>query len=239
MKLEDLVRELRRTLNDFGPYIATDEEWVDDDADMLWKNAELTTYIQRAEEEYTRRYPIPDDTTAAVCTVTVTATQPYVTLDPRVLQVDRIKLSTGTKAIKRITVDELDETLAESWEAEAGEPTHYIFEHHELRLRLYPIPTTTGTAALRVGRKALRPLRWDYNHRHPEIPENHHLLLLDWAAHLAYLKDDTEDTYDVKRAGTFRDIFNANVGGDISVKAQEARRQLAGTRVPRTRAYDR
>ena len=239
MKIEDIVREIRTTLNDFGPYIASDEEWLDDDADMLWKNAELTSYLSRAEEEYCRRYPIPDNASAEVCSAVVTATQAYITLDPRVLQVNQVMLSTGTKPLQRITLDELDEVRPELWQTETGEPTHYIFEDHTLQLRLYPIPITTGTAALRVGRRPLRTLRWDYNHRHPEIPERHHRLLEDWAVHLAYLKEDTELTYDVKRAGTFRDIFNANIGGDISVKAEEARRQLAGTRVPRTRAYDR
>jgi len=238
VKLEPLVRHLRSKLLDFGTYVATDEEWIDDDADMLWKNEELVLYLQRAEEEFCRRYPIMDRTTAAVCQATVTLADPIVVLDPRVLQVDRIKLSTGTQFLKQIFLTELEEVIPDTWEAETGEPTHFIEDWERNKLRLYPIPITTGTADMHVGRNPLRALKWDFNNRSPEIPEVSHAHLLDWALYLAYLKDDTEETADVKRAMTFRDLFNDNVGGDISVKAMEARRHHAA-RPPRTRAYDR
>lgn len=239
MKTEELIHDMRTTLVDWGPYGPDVNTWKTDDADMLWSNVELADYLRRAEEEYCRRYPIRDVTTAAVCQATVTAADPVVALDPRVLEVTYVKLSTGTKPLSRITVEELVEVVPETWDTENGEPTNYINEVQHLQLRLWPIPTTSGTAALHVGRKPLNNLSWKFPHREPEIPERHHPLLLDWALHLAYQKDDTEETFDVKRMGMFRDIFNSNVGGDISAKAEEARRQLAGTRRPRTTAQYR
>lgn len=239
MKIEDLIHDMRTTLVDWGPYGPTVNNWKTDDADMLWSNVELADYLRRAEDEYCRRYPIRDNTTVEICQATVTAASDYFVVDPRVLEITHVRLSTGTKPLRRITVDELDEVLPETWETENGEPTSYILEDHSLRVRLYPIPTVSGTAALRVGRKPINNINWKFPHREPEIPERHHPLLVDWALHLAYQKDDTEETFDVKRAGMFRDIFNSNVGGDISVKAEEARRQLSGTRVHRTRAYYR
>lgn len=233
VNIETLVTHLRTRLNDFGPYLRSSSDWMNDDADMFWTNEELTDYLNQAQKEYTRRFPIKDSQTAAVCQIAVVAGTSVYTYHESILDIHRAKLASDTYPLTIITAPELDEVF-DDWESTTGTPTHFIMHADTGKLQLYPIPSANDTLNLQVGRRALEALDWDFSNRDPEVPEAHQWCLIDWASHLAYLKEDTEATFKPDRSEYFRAKFDHDVGGDMSYKAAEARHQTATRRVTRT-----
>ncbi len=80
-------------------------------------------------------------------------------------------------------------------------------------LRVYPAPSAAvagDIVYLRVVRKPLLPFVATRLNVYPEIPEDHHLEMLDWAAYLA-LRIVDQDAGDAKRALEFRTSFEAHV----------------------------
>jgi hypothetical protein len=222
-------------LQDFGPYSASDQNWMSDDADMLWKNDELADYLHEAQTEYTRLFPIKDKTTAAVCNLSLVASTSDYAIHDSIFEIDRVTLSGVEGTLDRYYSWELDEVREQTWEGETGEPTGYLLDLDNRQIRFYPTPTATYTATLWVRRKPLLALEWTRNHRNLEIPEDDQLFLLHYAAHLAYLKDDTEETQDLGKSEHFRQLFYEHLGADVTVQQARIRAATQGRpRVSRT-----
>ena len=80
-------------------------------------------------------------------------------------------------------------------------------------LRVYPAPSATQAGSvvkLRVLRKPIEELRLTNGGAVPEIPEDHHLEMLDWAAYLA-LRIVDDDAGSPARAKEFAASFDAHV----------------------------
>jgi hypothetical protein len=83
----------------------------------------------------------------------------------------------------------------------------------QVNLRVYPTPAAAQTGAvlrLRVLRKPIQKLVLGANSMTPEIPEDHHIEMLDWAAYLA-LRIVDDDAGSAKRAGEFAATFEKHV----------------------------
>lgn len=223
LTLRDLVTRARHLLDDLPGDVADPCAWEEDDTGLLWSNAQLVYWCNEAEQEFARRRPIEDEDTAAICQISVVASTATYTLDPRILYVDRAKLAAEDRQLEKTSSLELDEWKLD-WEDLEATPTHYVEDRTGHKLRLYPTPDAADTLNLVVGRLPLTDMLWTQRYTvNPEIQAHHHMELLDWVAHRAYLKRDSE-TYDPAKSATHLGLFESRVGPRPSAALEQARR---------------
>lgn len=198
----------------------------------LWSDPELLRYLNYAEVQACRRSDLivdavtaNDSGTAAtastagqrpLCTVTLTAGQAVYNLSPKVLKVKRCQIYGMEYPLQGpLTYYELDERSV-GWigtsgtvgtAASGGFPSSFLNEPGNT-ITFVLAPSATGTAILTVSRLPLLSFTLQTS---PEIPEVYHVGLMDWAAHLAYSKNDAE-TYNPVRAKDYEDKFTRQFG---------------------------
>lgn len=227
MKLSDLIDELRNNIL----YDRSDS--VSGDPDQLWTDATLVRYINEAQRRFaTRGLVIRDNTTPDVTKVTLVAGVTEYTLHPAVLAVLSAKVSTAQRDLVRTghsvlntystpTTDNWDLSVLETMPP--GNPLAYTTDETlgedddgafaAVVLRIYPEPDADAagtTINLRVVRKPLDDLTASNLSAVPEIPVDHHLEMLDWAAHLA-LRIVDHDAGNARRSAEFAASFEAHV----------------------------
>jgi hypothetical protein len=206
--LLDLVQQLRLRLDDTGGDTGTPPTGYTfyheyDDSGCLWGNAELTRLLNEAETEFCRRVPICDATTFRVQTVPGTAVYE---LDPVILAVERVYSATQQRALRK-TFHEANDQCPAFFTA-----TRYQESLHDHHLMILGTPTTVETLQLTVRRLPLEPLLWaDRKTQEPEILAPWHYALIDYAAHLAWLKNDA-DTLSLERSVAALQVFDRLVG---------------------------
>jgi len=115
--------------------------------------------------------------------------------------------------LTKTTRAELDRTRFR-WEGKTAtlRPMEYIEDADEYSLRLVDTPDQTFTLRLTVGRMPLNDMLWcDRLDDFLEISNRHHLDLLDWMAHEAYQKRDSQ-TLNLPLASAYADQFTDKVG---------------------------
>ena len=199
---------------------------LDDSAEpYLWADDELLGYLSRAEAEAAVRAGLlPFDTRDADPVIapiaTVAGTREYA-LDPRVLRLDRAWLADDNRRLAVIGEDEMDRASGGDWETLAGTPVTAVLWAD--RLRLVPIPDAAGTLHGSGVRLPAGPLTLEGA---PEIAPVFHLDLVDWALHLAYLKNDAETLNREKAADAaarFERVFGPRLTADQYRKRHERR----------------
>lgn len=221
MNLGELLDELRNNiLHDRSDRVAGS-------SDYLWTDATLTRYINEAQRRFARKgLVIRDSKTTDCCEVTLVAGQTEYTLHPSVIAVVSAKVAGDTADMRRVghsvldTVQPPDTLFFDVNQLAALAPSKpYAFTTDEtvvsdendskgvVSLRVFPAPSAAYDGIkvyLRVVRLPLDILR---NARDvPEIPEDHHLEMLDWAAYLALRIVDV-DAGNPARAHEFRSLF--------------------------------
>lgn len=226
-------------------------------APQLWTDTELLRFLNYAEVQACRRaHLIIDATTAAdygtaatastggtagtngirsLCAVPIVADQATYNLSPKILQIKRCQLSSMAYPLKGpVSYPELDE-LFSGWKGTGGEvstagtggsPSVFLNEPGNT-LTLVRGPSATDTAYLVVSRLPL----WSFTlQTSPEIDEQYHIGLCDWAAHLAFLKPDSEtlnaklsDVYASKFIEQFGDLPDAYIQRIRKVISQKQR----------------
>ena len=229
MNLEELVDELRNNiLSDVSDAIEGES-----DPDQLWTDATLVRYINEAQRRLaTRGFVIKDSTTSEVVNVTIEeGTTDYV-LHPSIIAVASARISTETKDLIRTGHSVLNAYISptqDNWDLSQletlppGQPVAYTTDesvgeddegtYSAVTMRVYPVPDANadGTVIkLRVFRKPLDDLSVNNLSAVPEVPVDHHLDMLDWAAYLALRKVDIDAGND-KRADKFAASFEAHV----------------------------
>jgi hypothetical protein len=234
VKLSELLDELRTNiLNDRS-------DRIDGTSDYLWTDTTLIRYINEAQRRFARRsFVIRDSTTAEVCDVTLVAGTTEYTLHPSVLSVLSAKIEDASADLIRVGHCVLGDFVnanaeiynpAQLGAINPGNPIAYttdetIGEDDEgtiaaVTLRVYPEPDAgaAGTVIkLRVVRLPIDHLTSGSMSAIPEIPADHHLEMLDWAAYLA-LRIVDQDAGSPKRAADFAASFEQHV--------QDAKRQV-------------
>jgi hypothetical protein len=110
----------------------------------------------------------------------------------------------------------LDEVEGEEWEARTADVPVACYEVGG-RLRFYPIPTTTGVVIAQGFCTPAEPMVDDDDS--PDwLPPRLHEKLVDWALHVAYLKQDA-DTFDPKAAEKYAAEFERTFGPRPDEKA--------------------
>lgn len=227
MNLRDLLDELRvGMLND-----ATDR--VAGTSDYLWTDARLVRYINEAQRRFAvQGLVIRDNRTPEVTQITLVAGQQDYPLHESVIAVMSARKATDLVDLRRVghamlsTVGMPNDTWYDpvSYTGMApGSPQAYSTEEgltdqlgdtwSQATIRFYPVPdaAAAGTVIkLQVVRKPLDELTVGDLSASPEIPEDHHLEMLDWAAYLA-LRIVDDDAGNPKRAADFAQSFEAHV----------------------------
>ena len=199
---------------------------LDDSAEpYLWADDELLGYLSRAEAEAAVRASLlPFDTRDAdpvVAPIAVVAGTREYPLDARVLRVDRAWLADTNRRLALFGEDELDRMGPGDWESLTGTPVYGV--RWADRIRLSPIPEAPGTLHASGVRLPAGELTLDGA---PEIAPVFHLDLVDWALHLAYLKNDAETLNREKAADAaarFERVFGPRLTADQYRKRHERR----------------
>lgn len=227
MTLGDLLIELRSNiLHDRSDQIAGA-------SDYLWSDATLVNYINEAQRRFARKSLIlRDGVTPEVTQVTLKSGVIEYQLHESVLAVLSAHLDGDTADLARAGHSALDTYRvpdayffdpAQLASLPPGKPVAYATDEYlgfddagsvsVPMLRLYPAPDAAHAgvvARLRVVRLPIDRLDLDHLTRVPEIPEDHHLEMLDWAAYLA-LRIVDQDGGMPARAAEFRASFEEHV----------------------------
>lgn len=202
-------------------------------SDYLWTDETLVTYINEAQNRFARKGLIlRDGRTPEVTRVLLVEAQTTYDLHASILAVISAKREDQDVDIARAGHSILNAYRApsENWidpatltGMAAGAPLAFSTDEDlgeddngarsVTTLRVYPAPSAAVAGKylrLRVVRKPLEPLRLENLTQIPEIPEDHHIEMLDWAAHLA-LRIVDDDAGSPKRAEEFRASFEDHV----------------------------
>ena len=142
---------------------ATREDYLDDAvAPFLWSNAVLERYLNRAEQEASRRLNlIVDKTTATdsvslpLCSLNVVAETSVYTISKKILRIINCIPSWNSVAIKQVTEGWLDE-IYPNWRTDTGNPIYFLVDKGEITLVPTPVANETKSVSgiTRVGTTA-------------------------------------------------------------------------------------
>lgn len=158
----------------------------------LWSDTELVLYVNEAYKDFAiRTHNIVDDETSDYCTFnTVVNTDTYA-LDKVVLRVDEMGIAEYDGAdLTNYTVmaSRTRNQLRRSFNH--GRPSYFTSQARSHSVRLHPIPDAVYAIEMVVARKPSRDLQ---NSRDiPEIDEEYHIHLADFAAYRALINNDVD-----------------------------------------------
>jgi hypothetical protein len=217
---EDLIEHLRESILD------------DAVIPHLWSDSELLRYLNYSEVQACRRAHLLIDSSTAndsgtagtastagqkpLCTLSVVANTAVYYLSPKILMIKRCQLKSMTYPLPGpVSYEELDDQLS-GWLGTSGTigtagsggfPTFFLNEPPNT-ITFVRAPSSSDTAMLVVSRIPLVSFTLKTS---PEVEEKYHIDLCDWAAHLAYLKPDSE-TINLNLAKYYEDSFTAKFG---------------------------
>lgn len=227
MKLEALLKLLRASiLND-----RTDR--TSGSSDYLWEDETLVQFINEAQRRFAvRALNLRDGTTDEATLVVLKAGVATYALHPSVISVISAKRADQDADLTRVghTLFSAARAATDRWidpsvyrGHQPGPTLGYSTDEavndidgdsfEQITLRVYPTPTADQdgkTLRLRVVRKPINELVPTALGASPEIPSDHHIEMLDWAAYLA-LRIVDDDAGSAKRAQEFAQSFEAHV----------------------------
>lgn len=202
-------------------------------SDYLWTDETLITYINEAQRRFAvQGLVLRDGSTKEVTQVTLKTGVDTYALHPAVIAVMSAKLTDQNADLTRVGHSTLAAYRAptDSWtDAQGyltlppGLPLSYTTDEQlsdiesgtvsQVTLRVYPKPSAAEDGKvlqLRVVRKPLVAFSSSTMSASPEIPEDHHIEMLDYAAYLA-LRIVDDDAGAPRRAAEFKATFEENV----------------------------
>lgn len=225
MNLSDLLDELRNN-------ILYDRGTSTGDDDKLWSDATLVRYINEAQRRFAvRSYCLRDATTSEVVDVTLETGVSDYSLHPAIISVISAKISGATTDLIRVghsifnwynpsgqvfspsSFDQLSPNPPVAYSTDEQLVEDDDGSISALSMHIWPAPRTedNGTIIkLRVARKPLDDLTTNNLNAVPEIPVDHQLEMLDYAAYLALRIVDQDGNND-KRAASFAASFESHV----------------------------
>ena len=234
------------------------ESILDDAAPpYLWSDTELLRYLNFAEVQGCRRAPLIIDGTTAndsgtaatastagqrpLCTLSVVANTAVYFLSPKILQVKRCQLKSMTYPLDGPkSYFDMDDTMS-GWigtsgtvgTAGSGGTPQFFLNEPGNTITFVRAPSATDTAYLVVSRLPLVPFTLSTS---PEVEEKHHEGLMNWAAHLAYMKNDS-DALNLNMAKFYEDRFSAQFGSLPDAYSERMRKTLSQKQRMRPRAW--
>lgn len=227
MTLGDLLALLRESvLND-----RTDR--TSGSSDYLWSDKTLCTFINEAQRRFAvKSLILRDGTTDEATLVTLVPGQTIYNLHESIISVLSAQRAGTESAMTRVghSLFSAYRAPTDRWidpesyrNLQPGLPLAFSTDEalndingdtfSQITMRVYPAPRTEDadqTLRLRVVRKPIAKLVPTNLGASPEIPEDHHIEMLDWAAYLA-LRIVDDDAGAPKRAAEFAASFNDHV----------------------------
>lgn len=175
----------------------------------LWSDDELAQYLNEAQDQFARRtHQLSDEVSDFTFIETEAGVALYV-LDPRIVFVKDVRHTDNGAPLRDRTRGQMRRTVSE------GRPCVYTTDSAHKYLRLSPTPDAVYTLDLLVARKPLELLVNDEDV--PEIEEDYHLVLCDWAAYRA-LRNNDPDGSNTVAAADFR--------ADWELRVRDAKRDV-------------
>ena len=213
MNLRDLLGELRRNVLRDASTAANGRE-VDD---SIWSDDALLLYIRDAEEKFaSQTLCLRDSRTTSVANIVLVAGQEEYALDRRVISVlaaqldGRMVLGRANWGTRFGADSQLTPNTSYQAPRETGEPRIYYTDRDTGFLGVYPSPSATAAGKvvrLQVARRPLVPLTKNDLDAEPEVPEQWHLDLVEWAAWRAMRNHDPDLDNDADAIALTRSRF--------------------------------
>lgn len=225
-----LIETLREDLGD--PELPGEGSTPDEDS--LWSTAELTRYLNDAQDEFCQRINALPDSTRFVSEVT--ADDPWVKVDERITLIRKGRLATLRTDLMPVTLKEIEQgviandygkfTTNSDWEDRTGPPKYVITDLEAGKGRLVPIPVAGDAVSWSVYRMPNVSL---IEGGVLEIENKFRMGLMLKAKALAYGKHDTE-TRQESKAQTFEGKWEDFIDrSDHDHKRKRRRAQLMPT----------
>jgi len=233
MNLEELVGYLRiNILDDTG---GTGINWkniyetCDENALLRWSNESLTEFINEAIRKACRSSYLLKDMQVTFDITLLDGEDSY-SLDPRIIKVKSVRLKSSGNRLSEIASEDIWDEVTRS--GREGLPTSYFVDEITGEIGFYPTPTTASgleDVEFITYREEMTPLDWDGDTEDsPEVNPRYHVSILNYAAYLAYLKDEA-NSLDPQRAAQFLTLFREDFD-DNSVYTEVRRvRRKRGT----------
>lgn len=196
MNLQQLRESARVQVDDaVAPYLVADTAFDE--------------FANEAQEEACRRGRLlTDSSTAAICTIEVTAGSEFAELDPRIIFVRRVRVVGQSRPLQKIALADMDH-MGTEWQNETGEVMGWIPDYETRKLRLYRKPEEDIVLKLTVVRLPLEDMADDGDV--PEIQQQMHRQLVHWMRYRFYSVPDAE-VNDPKKAAEAYAAFEAQFG---------------------------
>lgn len=164
----------------------------------LWSSAEVYRYLDDAQKMFCRLTDgIADATTTEVIDIPVAAGATWLDLHPSILKIRAAYRTSDGRGVDFLNYEDLPRSGLRLDGTSTAPLSAVIVGMEENKLRLARIASAADTLRLMVFRLPLAVI--DGADAELEIPEQHHLHLLDWVKSLALLKQDSE-TFDAAKS---------------------------------------
>lgn len=176
------------------------------------KDARLLQFASEAEREACRRSNLLVDSSSAFCEIAVSANEPLIDIDPRIINIRRAKLSISTYSLSPVRAEEMDR-VNPGWELHVGVPTTYVTDYQTNAIRLYPKQQVDATLNITVSRLPKNDM--EANDDEPEIRAEYHPALVQWMLYRAYAQQDA-DMFDPNKSARALAEFEREFGKKAS-----------------------
>jgi hypothetical protein len=169
-------------------------------APYLWSDEEILVYMNEAQKMFVRLTNGIYDVTSAICTVAVTANQKYSSISPLILEIREAHyVDPGTsyrRKLNIISLADLDNLSTYDYGIQhnaadqdlPGTVDSMLTGEERNKVRWIGVPTENATVQLKIARMPLTSLT--ESQLVLEVPDQHHVYLIEWMKHLAYNKQD-------------------------------------------------
>lgn len=227
MTLLELVKHLRQSiLDDIGGSGVDWENITEDDDEVVqlrWTNEELTRFINEAEKKACRNALLLKSNDSSF-DISVTAGTATYSIDPNIIRIKGIYLSSTGKELKKAEYEQV--MGIKNWRSDTGTPEYFIGDMNSGTITLYKNPVVDDTIYILAHHLPLTSMSWDSNDSDtPSIREEHQIPMLDWAAHLAYQKEEA-NTLDPTKSEYHRQKFEREFP-DTSAYSETRRNRTA------------
>lgn len=223
MTLEEMLEELREViLRDASDAVSADAE------DFLWSDRALVRYINDGYQRFCERSQILEDaTTPAVCQITLQEDVLSYPLHPSIISVASAVFE--GKALRKVSTNESQGHLPEvvgfspALVANYRGVSAYVPDYNVGTFYVLGKPTADQAGKivnLRVTRLPVAPLTLDDVTVVPELPQQYHLDILEWAAFRA-LRNHDNDAENMAKASAHSTRFERAV--EEAKRTHEAR----------------
>jgi len=242
----EVIAAARDRLDDHGGDTGTTPAgyyayWQYSDAGCLWRNTELTRYLNQTLRDLGQRQPLLDDTRARYTMTLVAGTRQYA-VPAEIVRIESVIRASDGEPLAKATVPEMQavakwhrhqrELLADDWRSSADNyPTHYLLDEKHGYLTVYPTPSADylDTLYLVVRRTFLTEVDWTTLGQEstitgttiPDVPDHAFDALVAGMCARAYLKRDA-DTQSPQLAAQCEAEFTRYAGPPRSLLNQEA-----------------